>query len=111
MIKKIIYLFFFLVPAFLVSCSFDNMNTTGYWSGSEKEKNKVVNLEEEQKKIVRVKLYSTENLYSKELSKVKSIVLSDPKQNLSWEMPGMNLQNSLGHIYLSGIENIFLKKK
>ena len=95
---------------FLAACSFDNMNTTGYWSGSEKEKNKAANIQE-QKKIVRVKLYSSENLYSKELSKTKNIVLSDPRQNLSWEMPGMNLQNFIGHIYLSGVENIFLKKK
>ena len=57
-----------------------------------------------------VKLYSSEGLYTKELHTVKNIVLSEPKKNLSWKMSGMNLQHFFGHIYISGVENIFLKK-
>ena len=34
-----------------------------------------------------------------------------PKKNLSWGMSGLNHQNFLGNIYLSGAENLFLKKK
>ena len=110
MIKKKIYLFFFLIFTFIFGCSFDDK--TGIWSGSEKEKKKLSEIEKEQKKIVNtVKLYSSENLYTKELHTIKNIVLSEPKKNLSWEMPGMNLQNFFGHLYVSGVENIFLKKK
>ena len=50
-------------------------------------------------------------IYSKEISLDQNISLSKPKKNLSWEMSGLNHQNFLGNIYLSGIDNIFLKKK
>ena len=110
MTKKIIYLFFFLIFTFIAGCSFGDK--TGIWKGSEKEKKRLSEIEKEQKKIIDiVKLYSSEGLYTKELHTVKNIVLSEPKKNLSWEMPGLNLQNFFGHIYISGIENIFLKKK
>ena len=110
MIKKIIYFLFFLIFTFIVGCSFDDK--TGIWAGSKKERKRLSEIEKEQKKIVdTVKLYSSEDLYIKELHTVKNIVLSEPKKNLSWEMPGMNLQNFFGHIYMSGVENIFLKKK
>ena len=110
MIKKIIYFFSFLIFTFIVGCSFDDK--TGIWAGSKKERKRLSEIEKEQKRIVdTVKLYSSEDLHIKELHTVKNIVLSEPKKNLSWEMHGMNLQNFFGHIYMSGVENIFLKKK
>ena len=110
MIKKIIYFSFFLIFTFIVGCSFDDK--TGIWAGSKKERKRLSEIEKEQKKIVdTVKLYSSEDLHIKELHTVKNIVLSEPKRNLSWEIPGKNLQNFFGHIYISGVENIFLKKK
>ena len=110
MIKKIIYFFFFLIFTFIVGCSFDDK--TGIWTGGKKERKRLSEIEKDQKRILdTVKLYSSEDLYTKELHTVKSIVLSEPKKNLSWEMHGMNLQNFFGHIYMSGVENIFLKKK
>ena len=37
--------------------------------------------------------------------------VSKTKNNLLWLMPNLNYQNFLGNIYLSGVDNIFLKKK
>ena len=105
--KKIV---FFLIFTFLASCSFDNK--TGIWSGEEKEKVRISELEKEQKQILDVtNVYSSENIYFKEESLTKNISISKPKKNLSWVMHGLNHQNFLGNIYLSGIDNIFLKKK
>ena len=110
MTKKIKYLTFFLIFTLFSSCSFDNK--TGIWSGSEEEKRRISELEKKQsRKIDVVKIYSTESIYSKEIPAVKSISLTEPKTNLSWKMSGFNLQNFLGNIYLSGIDNNFLKKK
>jgi len=58
-----------------------------------------------------VKVYTSENVYSKEIPAVKSINLTEPKTNSSWKMSDLNLQNFVGNIYLSGIGNNFLKKK
>ena len=92
------------------SCSFDNQ--TGIWSGEEKEKRRITKLEKEQNQIVDIiNVYSSESIYSKEESLTESISISNPKKNLSWKMHGLNHQNFLGNIYLSGIDNIFLKKK
>ena len=100
----------FSLSIILFECSFDNK--TGIWNESEKEKKRLSVIEKEQKKnIDTVKLYSSEGLYNEEIHTVKNIVLSEPKKNLSWKMSGMNLQNFFGHIYISGVENIFLKKK
>ena len=105
--KKLI---FFLIFALLSSCSFDNQ--TGIWSGEEKEKRRITELEKEQNQIVDIiNVYSSESIYSKEESLTESISISNPKKNLSWKMQGLNHQNFLGNIYLSGIDNIFLKKK
>ena len=110
MIKKIKYLTFLLILTLFASCSFDNK--TRIWSGSEEEIRRISELEKEQnRKIDVVKIYSTENIYSKEISATKSVSLTEPKKNLSWQMSGFNLQNFLGNIYLSGIDNNFLKKK
>ena len=103
-------LIFFLVFILFVNCSFDNK--TGIWSGEEKEKRRITELEKEQNQIIDiVNVYSSESIYSKEESLTKNISISNPKKNLSWKMHGLNHQNFLGNIYLSGIDNIFLKKK
>ena len=106
MIERIKYLIYFLVFILLANCSFDNK--TGIWDGDKEEKK----LEEKEKRKGRlVKIYSSENVYSTEISATKSITLTEPKRNPSWEMAGLNLQNFIGHLYLSGINKKFLKKK
>ena len=106
MIERIKYLIYFLVFILLANCSFDNK--TGIWDGDKEEKK----LEEKEKRKEHlVKIYSSENVYSTEISATKSITLTEPKRNPSWEMAGLNLQNFIGHLYLSGINKKFLKKK
>ena len=103
-------LIFFLIFILLNNCSFDNK--TGIWGDSEKEKRKISELETKQKQILDVKkIYSSDKIYLKEVPLTKNISLSKPKKNLSWKMSSLNHQNFLGNIYLSGIDNIFLKKK
>ena len=103
-------LIFFLIFILLNNCSFDNK--TGIWGDSEKEKRKISELEKKQKQILDVeKIYSSDKIYLKEVPLTKNISLSKPKKNSSWKMSGLNHQNFLGNIYLSGIDNIFLKKK
>ena len=105
--KNLIYLLIFIL---LTNCSFDNI--TGIWTGDKKEKKRISELEKEQKKIIDItKIYSSDNSYSKEIPLDQNISLSIPKKNLSWEMSSLNHQNFLGNIYLSGIDNTFLKKK
>ena len=103
-------LIFFLIFILLVNCSFDNK--TGIWSGSKKEKRRISELEKEQKQTKVVDyIYASKSVYSKEISLTKKISISNPRKNLSWRMSSLNQQNFLGNIYLSGIDNIFLKKK
>ena len=103
-------LIFFLIFILLNNCSFDNK--TGIWGDSEKEKRKISKLEKKQKQILDVeKIYSSDKIYLKEVPLTKNISLSKPKKNSSWKMSSLNHQNFLGNIYLSGIDNIFLKKK
>ena len=103
-------LVFFLILILLVNCSFDTK--TGIWSGEEIEKRKVVELEKEQIRQKNIKkIYSIGDEYSLEKTLTKKIILSKPKKNSSWKMSGLNQQNFLGNIYLSGIDNRFLKKK
>ena len=110
MTKKIKYLIFFLIFILFASCSFDNKS--GIWSGGEKEKRRIAELEKEQRSIIDVvKVYSSESFYSKEIPTVKNVNLTEPKTNSSWKTSNLNLQNFLGNIYLSGTDNIFLKKK
>ena len=110
MINEIKYLIFFLIFILFASCSFDNK--TGIWGGSEKEKIRAAELEKEQKLIIDVvRVYTSKSTSSKEIPAVKSISLTEPKTNSSWKMSGLNLQNFVGNIYLSGIGNNFLKKK
>jgi len=105
--KNIVFLLIFFL---ITNCSFDDK--TGIWSGGKKEKKRISQLEKEQRKIIDVtKIYSSDNVYSKEIALNQNISLSNPKKNLSWEMSGLNHQNFLGNIYLSGIDDVFLKKK
>ena len=104
-------LIFFLIFILLNNCSFDKKS--GIWKGGAKEKRRISELEKKQKEIIDVeKIYSSsENIILKEKSLIKNIKLSQPNKNLSWEMTGLNNQNFLGNIYLTGIGNLFLKKK
>lgn len=96
--------------ALLNNCSFDSK--TGIWGDAAKEKKRIVELEKNQKEILKVeKIYSSDGTFRAEILLSKSIVLSKPQNNLSWTMPNLNYQNFLGNLYLSGINNIFLKKK
>jgi len=104
-IKKSI---FFLLFILLVNCSFDDK--TGIWTGTEKEEKRISQLEENQNRNI-VNIYSSEVIYDREMPLDKTISISNPKNNISWKMSGLNHQNFLGNIYLSGIDNIFLKKK
>ena len=62
MIKKLIYLFFFLILSLVTGCSFDNK--TGIWDGSESEKARIFDIKKKQENINEVvKIYSSENLY------------------------------------------------
>ena len=103
-------LVFFLIFILLSNCSFDDK--TGIWGGSEKEKRRISELEKEQKQIIDIeRVYSSENIYNDEIPLTKGISLSKSKKNQSWQMSGLNHQNFLGNIYLSGTDNIFLRKK
>ena len=112
MIKKTKPLIFFLLTFFLTSCSF--YSNLGIWSGDEEEKRRMTKLIEEQKEQEvkkSIKFYSSLSLYSKEILPIKKITLSDPVKVSSWKMPGLNHQNFFGNIFLTGIDNNFLKKK
>jgi outer membrane protein assembly factor BamB len=102
------YLIFFSICIFLLSgCSFDNK--TGIWDDGEKKRVSKLKDEQSQKEII--KIYSTEDVFSEEIIAKKSIKLKTPKKISSWPMNGLNVQNSLGNIYLSGTKFNFLKKK
>jgi len=109
MIKKKIFIFFLLL-IFLTHCSFDSK--TGIWDGSKDEKDRLSELErQESNKVSSNKVYSSENIFSKEQNLNKKISLSKPYNNTSWPMHGLNFQNNLGNLYLSGFNNKFLSKK
>ena len=106
--KKI--LVFVLIYTTLVSCSFDSK--TGIWSGGKKEKERIAELERQQKKVIDVvKIYSSDDIFNSEISLNKNISLTSPKKNLSWETPSLNNQNFIGNLYLPSVNNLFLKKK
>ena len=112
MIKKTKPLIFFSLIFFLTSCSF--YSQPGIWSGDEEEKRRMTELIKEQKEQEvkkSIKFYSSLNPYSEEILPIKKITLSDPVKVSSWKMPGLNHQNFFGNIYLTGIDNNFLKKK
>ena len=94
----------------LNNCSFDTK--TGIWGDSAKEKKRITELKKKQDEVIKVeKIFSSENTFNKEISLNKNINLSKTKNNLSWLMPNLNYQNFLGNAYLSGVDNIYLKKK
>jgi len=106
--KKLIFLLVFLLVS---HCSFDSKS--GIWTG-ENEIKRISDLKKnknDKSNSSFVKIYSSEDVYNKEIPLAKNIILSKPKENLSWLMSNLNYQNYLGNIYLSGINNTFLKKK
>ena len=104
------FLYFFPIFVLLCNCSFDNK--TGIWGGAKDEKERITQLENEQSKIIDVtKIYSSDETYSGEIDLTENVILSEPKKNMSWQTSSLNNQNFLGNIYLSGTNNIFLKKK
>ena len=97
MIEKVKYLILFLIFILFANCSFDSKS--GIWSGSEKEKKRVTELEKEQRNTIDViKVYTSRSTYSTEVPAVKSVNLTEPKTNLSWKMSDLNLQNFVGNI-------------
>ena len=93
MINKTKYLIFLLF--LLVNCSFDNK--TGIWDGSEKEKERISGIEKEQRKIKKVvKIYTSTEEFSEEISSSQRIILAKPEKISSWTMSSLNFQNSLG---------------
>ena len=110
MIKNKKYLIIILIIYLFTGCSFDSK--TGIWSGDEKEKKKLAELEKEQNQNINVeKAYSSENIYLREITATKKVILNQPTKNSDWKMSGLNLQNFMGNNYLSSISNNFLKKK
>ena len=103
-------LLFVLIYITLASCSFDSK--TGIWSGGKEEKERIAELERQQKQVIDVvKIYSSDNIFNSEISLNKNITLTSPKKNSSWKTPSLNNQNFIGNLYLQGINNLFLKKK
>ena len=107
-INKGTKLFLFLFYFFLTSCSLDNK--TGIWKGLEDEKERARELERLQNRDL-VTIYSSEVKVLEEIKAKKNIRLNTPNTNASWVMADLNEQNFKGNIFLSGIDNVFLKKK
>ena len=105
--NKFLLIYFGLI-IFLSGCSFDSK--TGIWSGSEKEKKRITQLEEDRIKNTE-KIYSSEDIVVDEILSEKNINLSEPKKNNIWKTSNFNEQNFIGHLYLTGINKTFLKKK
>ena len=110
MIKQIKYFGIIFLLVFLSNCSFDNK--TGIWSGSKEEKERLADLERQQKSILEtINVYSSDKKFKKEISAIINAKLTTTKKNISWEMAGSNLQNYTVNNHLNGIQNVFLKKK
>ena len=107
--KKIKYFVFFLIFLLLASCSFDNK--TGIWAEDSEKRKRISIQEQEKSKSEVINVYSSKDYLSKEISPTKMVNLTKAKKNSSWKMPGLNLQNFFGNIYLSGINNNFLREK
>ena len=106
--NKYIKLIYFFLLLFLSNCSFDNK--TGIWDGIDEIK-RIAELEIQQSKGNIIQVYSSKKSNLKEIPSNKIIKLNSSRKNDFWIMPGLNLQNNLGNIYLTGINNNFLKKK
>ena len=110
MIKKIKYFATIFLLIFLSSCSFDNK--TGIWSGNKEEKERLAELERQQKSVLEtINVYSSDKKFKQEIASVTEIKLTSAKKNISWKMAGSNLQNYTINNHLNGIQKIFLKKK
>ncbi|MDC0052062.1 PQQ-binding-like beta-propeller repeat protein [bacterium] len=107
--KKLKYFYLFIIILFISNCSFDNK--TGIWSGGEDEKRRIIQLEEDQKNLQIIRVFSSSDVYLKEIFPKKNVKLSPPKKNVTWKMPNLNLQNNVGNIFLPKIENKLFKKK
>jgi len=103
-------IFFFLIFFLLNSCSFDGV--TGIWDGGEEERRRLFELEKEQRRVLEIeKIYSSDNVFSKEIPLSRDIDISKPLNNHSWNTTNLNNQNFIGNLYLSGIDSLFLKKR
>ena len=79
MVKKFKILSLVLIFIFLTNCSFDNK--TGIWNSEKYEKERVSALEKQQKSVLdTVKLYSSENKYTKEIKGKNKINLTKAKK-------------------------------
>ena len=102
MVKNIKFLIVFFSLILSIGCSFDNK--TGLWKSKEKERISEIEKKQKQDKKEIVKIFSSSNIILKEVPAIKKINLKKPKKNLSWQMKGLNLQNSIGNIYLPSIK-------
>ena len=92
------FLYIVFVFILLSNCSFDDK--TGIWQGSEKEKRRLSELEEEQKQLIEVtKVYSSKDIYSKQVDLKQKIILSKPKK--SW------LPKNISHFLIIFGSNFF----
>jgi outer membrane protein assembly factor BamB len=107
--KKIKYFIFFLIFLLSANCSLDNK--TGIWTEDSKNRKRISKQEEQRSKSEIINVYSSKGSFLKEIPPTKRINLTKPKKNSSWKMSGLNLQNFFGNIYLSGINNNFLREK
>ena len=99
-----------IVYCLLSGCSFDSK--TGIWDGRKDEKKRISDLEDKQNSLLSSeKIYSSKNIFYNEIIPDKPIILSKPKNNMSWKMSNLNEQNFKGNIYLSKTNKIFFKKK
>ena len=108
MINVIKYLVLFSLVFLLNHCSFDHK--TGIWKGYEQELKRVVKLEKENR-IITSKIFASSDEFSKETASKKSVKLNTPQNYDAWTMANLNLQNSLGNLYLEGTRKKFLKKR
>ena len=108
MINIIKYLVLFSLVFLLSHCSFDHK--TGIWKGHEQELKRVAKLEKENR-IIKSKIFASSDEFSKEIASKKSVKLNTPQNYDAWTMANLNLQNSLGNLYLEGTRKKFLKKR
>ena len=110
MINRTKFTTLFIILLTLSGCSFDDK--TGIWSGTENARKRAAEIERQQNRSVEVvKIYSSETLFEQEASPSVSIKLSEPKKNSNWITSNLNNQNLTHNLYLSGMNNNFLKKK
>tara|TARA_B100000579_G_scaffold437400_1_gene466577 strand:- start:1842 stop:3194 length:1353 start_codon:yes stop_codon:yes gene_type:complete len=108
--KQIKYFGTIFITIFLMNCSFDDK--TGIWSGSKAEKERLAEIERQQKNILEtVKVYSSDKEFKEEILGTTKAKLTSSQKKSSWPMSGSNLQNFTINNHLNGVKNVFLKKK